>query len=262
MDNSIPDLLIKSFFQELLKILERSDNGITEVWCKPSEINCLKEFNKNELNNFLLSFDFIQNERWNHIAIDKIQFIIEALRFLELDVKKLSELLDYSGFEALIQKILEMNNFRAIKNFRFTDKSNYKIKTSQKRYEIDVIGIYRNYVIVADAKQWRRKDSFSSINKAANLQYRRIIALKKNPEAFAKIIEDLFGINKKIREYLPFTLIPIMVTLEDNYIRINENQVPLVCISKFNAFLYEFQNYLDYYNTIKINKVTIQKQLF
>jgi len=93
------------------------------------------------------------------------------------------------------------------------------------------------------------------------LQLQRVIALKKNPEIFSKLIHKLLGINPRIRTYLPLKLIPIIVSIEENSIRINENQVPLVSITNFNTFLQEFQNYLHYYKVIEIKKVNIQKQL-
>ena len=84
-----------------------------------------------------------------------------------------------------------IKNEASTKNFRFSDNSSLKYETSQKRYEIDVIGIYQNYILIIDAKQWKRKDSYGAMNKAANLQYQRVIALKKNPETFADAGEYL-----------------------------------------------------------------------
>ena len=255
---------IKRFFSDIYKILGDTDKAVSEIWYEISEIKILKRLDKYELSEFLDNFEFIEKKRGNYIdyiSIDKIKFVAEAIKYLEIDIKELSELLDFNGFEALIQEILLRNDYRAIKNFRFTDKSDFKSKTSQRRYEIDVIGVYQNSFLIIDAKQWRRKDSFSTINKAANLQLQRVIALKKNPEIFSKLIHKLLGINPRIRTYLPLKLIPIIVSIEENSIRINENQVPLVSITNFNTFLQEFQNYLHYYKVVEIKKVNIQKQL-
>ena len=184
------------------------------------------------------------------------------MKYIEFDLKELSEILDFNAFEQLIQEILLETGYFSIKNFRFSDRSNFKSKTKQGRYEIDVIGIYNNYILIIDAKQWRRKDSFSAINKAADLQYRRVQALKQNPEVFSKLIEELMGVNPRIKKIIPFILVPLMVTIEDNHIKMNDNQVPLVSISSFNAFLQELPLNLQYFKTIKINKLNVQKQLF
>jgi len=100
------------------------------------------------------------------------------------------------------------------------------------------------------------------MNKAANLQQQRVLALEKNPEVFSNLIYQLLGSSPNIRKYLPFRLVPIMVTLEYNGIKINDNQVPLISILEFNSFLQEFQMYLEHFSVIKINKVNVQSKLF
>ena len=173
----------------------------------------------------------------------------------------MSYLLNYDGFEALIQEILSQNGYRTIKNFRFSDKSNLKYETSQKRYEIDVIGIYQSFILIIDAKQWKRKDSYGAMNKAANLQYQRVVALKKNPDTISDLIQKLLGMSCNVRKRLPFTLIPLMVTLETNWIKINDNSVPLVGIYNLNSFLHELQITQKYFKAVKVSKISSQKQL-
>ena len=158
-------------------------------------------------------------------------------------------------------EILSKNSYTSTKNFRFSDKSNFKFKTSQKKYEVDVIGIYHKYILLIDAKQWKRKDSYSSMSKAANLQYHRAVALKKNPEILSKLIQDLLGNNVNWKRRLPFLIIPVIVTLEDNNIKFNENQIPLVSIYELNSFIQELHINLEYFKIIRINKINIQKTL-
>ena len=52
-----------------------------------------------------------------------------------------------------------------------------------------------------------------------------------------------------------------MVTLEDNFNKLNDNQVPLVSIHSLNKFLQELHKYIQYYKFIKIKSVNIQKKL-
>jgi len=85
------------------------------------------------------------------------------------------------------------------------------------------------------------------MNKAANLQYQRVVALKKNPETISDLIQKLLGMRCNVRKRLPFTLIPLMVTLETNWIKINENSVPLVGIYNLNSFLEELKVNLEYF---------------
>lgn len=255
---------LNQFYTEIYYILRETATNITEVWWEISQIAFLNQFSKYELKDFLNNFNFISLQRGNYqnyVVINKILFIIDTVNTLKLDIKSISEILDYDGFEALVQEILSRNNYFTMKNVRFSDKSNFKSKTSQKRYEIDIIGINLKYILIIDAKQWRRKDSFSSISKAADLQLRRAMALKKNPEFFSILLQNLLGIKTKIRKRLPFILIPMMVTLEDNSIKINNNQIPLVSIYELNSFLQELPKNLPYFNTIQINKIFVQKKL-
>ena len=245
--------------------MKETDKEVLDIWYDPLEKDLLKRFNNDQVNEILENFNCIKVEKGNYkeyYSINKISFIIESMKYIEFDLKELSEILDFNAFEQLIQEILLETGYFSIKNFRFSDRSNFKSKTKQGRYEIDVIGIYNNYILIIDAKQWRRKDSFSAINKAADLQYRRVQALKQNPEVFSKLIEELMGVNPRIKKRIPFILVPMMVTIENNYIKMNDNQVPLVSISNFNAFLQELPLNLQYFKTIKINKLNVQTQLF
>ena len=256
--------LLKQFFLEIYNLLKEGDSEVVKLWVEISEIDFLKNFSDLELREFLERFDFISIQKGNYIdyiVVNKISFITVCFEFLELDINQLSYLLNYDGFEALIQEILSQNGYRTIKNFRFSDKSNLKYETSQKRYEIDVIGIYQSFILIIDAKQWKRKDSYGAMNKAANLQYQRVVALKENPETISDLIQKLLGLNCKLRKRLPFTLIPLIVTLETNFIKINDNSVPLVGIYNLNSFLQELKINLQYFKTVKISKIIAQKQL-
>ena len=265
MSNLFSKSSLKQLFLEIYGILKETDSKVTEIWFEIAEIKFFKNFDNSGLLDFIKNFEFLSVEKSNfinYIVINKIAFIIDCFKYLEIDIHKLSSLLDYDGFEALIKAILLENNYRVIKNFRFSDRSNFKSETSQKRYEIDVIGIYQNYILIIDAKQWKKKDSYSSINKAASLQLQRAIALKKNPETFSNLIYTLLERTHKLQSILPFILIPVMVTLEDSSIKISEKSIPLVGIYHFNSFLQELRENLRYFNTLKVKKIFVQKQLF
>ncbi|NHJ25589.1 MAG: hypothetical protein EAX89_13480 [Candidatus Lokiarchaeota archaeon] len=264
MAHSLEFTKIKQFFSEIYDILKDSNPDVIELWHEISEIKYFTHFTKYEIRDFLNLFDFVSIQKGNYIeyiVINKILFITECFKYLSYDIKNLAEILDYWGFESLVEEILIKNNYKTIKNFRFSDKSNFKLETSQKRYEIDVVGIYQNYILLIDAKQWRRKDSYHAISKAANLQFRRTFALKNNPETFSNLIQQLLTLKVNIKKRLPFILIPIMVTLELNWIRINENSIPLVSIQNLNAFLQELTSNLKFFKTVSINRVFLQKHL-
>jgi len=117
VSNSCSKSSIKSFFKEVYKILSETDTNVREIWCETSKFPILSNFNKIELREFLNNFEFISIKKGNYIdyiTIDKIVFIIESINFLRFDIKNLSELIDYSGFEYLILKILSKNNYFSI----------------------------------------------------------------------------------------------------------------------------------------------------
>ncbi|MHA1931527.1 MAG: NERD domain-containing protein [Promethearchaeota archaeon] len=253
---------LKDFFNELYNILQESDIRITEIWCEIPEITFLRNFSRSELLDFLGKFEFVSVKKGNYIyyvVINKVLFIIDCIKFLQFDIKDLSEILDYNGFERLIKEILSRNNYRSITNFRFSDKSKSRSENSQKRFEIDVIGIYSKYILIIDAKQWKRKDSYGLLNKAANKQYQRMVALKQNPEVFVKLLVEILGEELYHKKHLPFVLIALMATLEDNSNKLNDNQVPLVSIYELNAFLNELPNNLHYFKTIQVESVLLHK---
>ncbi|MHA1471685.1 MAG: hypothetical protein ACTSQW_01150, partial [Promethearchaeota archaeon] len=103
--------------------------------------------------------------------------------------------------------------------------------------------------------------SFSAMNKAANLQFQRVKALKNNPEILSNLIQEILGLNYNYKKRLPFILIPIMVTIESNGIKINDDSVPLVAIVNLNSFLQELTENLPYFKTVSVEKISIQKQL-
>jgi len=255
---------VKHFFSEIYKILKETDTKVTKIWVGFSEVNFFKGNDESEIRGYLCNFESICIQKGNYknyIVIDKIIFIVESIQILEEDIGKLSILVDFNGFEALVEEILKRNNYKTIKNYRFSDRSNYKSKTSQKRYEIDVVGISKHHILLVDAKQWVNKDSYSAMNKAANHQYQRALALQLNPEGFSSMVQNILGISESIERRLPFVLVPVMVSLEHNHIKFNENNVPLVSIYQFNSFLQELTTNMSYFKTIKINKLFIQKQL-
>jgi hypothetical protein len=257
-------ITLNQFYKEIYYILKNTDPEVTEVWSEISQTTCFNKWTLSEIRDFLTNFDFITLQKGNYqyyIVINKILFIVDTIHALTLDIRTLSEIINYNAFEGLVSEILCKNNYNTIKNFRFSDKSNFKSTTAQKKYEIDIIGIYSRYVLLIDAKQWKKKDSFSAMNKAADLQYRRALALKNNPEVFSKIVQDLIGAKIEIKKRLPLLLIPMMVTLEDNSYKINSNQIPLVSIYELNSFLNELNKNLFYFRIVKINKLYLQKTL-
>ena len=252
MSKTITIEVIKSLFTELFTILKRSDPKVRQMWIEPSEVENFRGLNQYQIKEFLEIINSVSFEKGNYInyiVIDKIQFIVEAIKLLEYDIGQLAMVINYEGFEALVAEILKLNNYKTLNNFRFTDKSSFESPNSQKRYEIDIIGIQNKYILLVDAKQWKRKDSFSAMSKAGNLQVQRAKALRHNIKLLIKLLNE-FGIKQKFEKII---IIPFMVSLENNFIKLNENNVPIVSIYQLNSFLQELPLIISHFNIIEID---------
>ena len=75
------------------------------------------------------------------------------------------------------------------------------------------------------------------------------------------IISDLVKYPNKLKKKLPLKLIPIIITLEESSFKTSCDQIPLVSIYKIKSFLNELKDNLQFFNYIKINKISIQKHL-
>ncbi|MFX1499301.1 MAG: NERD domain-containing protein [Promethearchaeota archaeon] len=264
MNKLDPISWIPHFFLEIYKKLTASEKEAIEIWCETYEINSLKDLDELEIHEVINNFEFISIQKGRYTqfySINKILFIIEAIQILGFDIKKLSSLINYSGFEQLIEEIVMRNGYITIKNFRFSDKSYYRKKMQQTKYEIDVIGWKENYILLIDSKQWKKRNIYNALNKAANLQNQRVFILKKNPEILSDLIQSLIGKNCYLKIKLPLIMIPVIVTFEENWMLLNENLVPLVSIYKLNSFLQELKLNLSNFKVFKLNKLSIQKQI-
>lgn len=254
-------LNLRELFLEIFAILKKSEPELNEVWYKLSEFEFFANLKENEYHFLIDQLPFVKLERWNHLAIDKISFILEAMEYVRKDIQDLSKLLDFKGFESLIEEILKRNGFFTTRNYYFSDKSYYRKDTNQNRYEIDVIGFKKHLMLCIDAKQWNRKDSFSSMNKAANLQLQRAIALEKNLESFSNLLQSLVGLSSCGRIKPPISIVPFIVSLEENSSRFNNQDVPLVSIYKLNSFLQELSFNMPNIRVVKVKKLYFQKQI-
>ncbi|MFX0060128.1 MAG: hypothetical protein ACFE8J_17665, partial [Candidatus Heimdallarchaeota archaeon] len=90
---------LTQFFSEIYSHLRKKDENVVEIWLEIPEINTLKAFDNYELIDFLNHFESISITKGNYInylVIDKILFITESFNFLNLDIQKLSDLLDFN----------------------------------------------------------------------------------------------------------------------------------------------------------------------
>ncbi len=159
-----------------------------------------------------------------YIIMEDREKIIFNLLKLGFDLEDILRYFDWRDLENICGAFLTINGFYTIRNFRF--------KTCSKRYEIDVIGIKNEKVLLIDCKKWRKMSS-SMLKTAVEKQLERVKALSK--------VFDTLKLRVNSDRVI---LIPAIVTMLPGGIFFH-NSVPIIPISKFNSFLSNIENVLD-----------------
>lgn len=171
------------------------------------------------------------NVKNGYIIMEDREKIIFNLLKLGFDLEDILRYFDWRDLESICGAFLTISGFYTIRNFRF--------KTCGKRYEIDVIGIKNEKVLLIDCKKWR-KMSGSMLKTAVEKQLERALALSK-----------IFDTLKLRIDSDRVVLIPAIVTMLPGSIFFH-NSVPVIPISKFNSFLSNIENMLDNLTLIEV----------
>jgi Holliday junction resolvase-like predicted endonuclease len=147
---------------------------------------------------------------------------------VSIDIENLTSQIKWNDFESFVSLILEQNNFKTKKNFRFKTK---------RKYEIDIVAIKNNLVLCIDCKQWKggRYKKYS-ILKAINEHENRVFE-------FIKFLEDNEAAKSELKISNNSKFQPIIVTLLDEGL-IKENNTFIIPMWKLNSFLLEIEKYL------------------
>ncbi len=142
------------------------------------------------------------------------------------DIERVCRALGWREFEDLTALALEQNGYGVKKHFRF--------KGSNRRYEIDVVGLKEPLILSVECKHWRRSGRAATVN-AIRMQVERTKSLAQ----YVKPIDRL-----GVAEWREVKLLPLVLTLSDTVLKIF-NGVPVVPIFNLNSFLNEMQAYPD-----------------
>lgn len=144
---------------------------------------------------------------------DKILITLIAIR-RGCEIQECSRLLSWQDFESLTSQILG--------HFEYDTKVN--IVLTKPRCQLDVIAIKKDFLISIDCKHWKNY-SMSAIMPYVDKQIIRTKNYLRN--------------NKKIKKALP-----MLLTLYDSNFRFI-NGIPIVPISFFKSFIFEFESFND-----------------
>ncbi len=128
----------------------------------------------------------------------------------QLDVESLCSELDWKQFEALTR--------HAFESFGYTVASNYRLK--RPRIEVDLLALRHGRGFAVDCKHWKRTAGRGNMLGVAQKQIERAKRLMLQDE-----LEEV---------------VPLIVTWREETVRILENGVPIVPISKLADFILNF----------------------
>jgi hypothetical protein len=138
----------------------------------------------------------------------------------EIDPEDLGSQIDWKQFESLTKFAFESLGYKVTSNYR----------SKKPRIEIDILALRNRSGFSVDCKHWRRTVGSSVMESISDKQIvRSKIALKK----------------EKLEQ-----LVPLIVTLHDEGLKILHNGVPIVPISKLSNFALDWE--ADSSNILKI----------
>lgn len=155
---------------------------------------------------------------------NKIQLVLSAIK-KGISPRLLSRHLSWKEFEEEVSRILEAHNYDVYTNVFVKGK---------KRWQIDVVGITNNKIVMIDCKHWN-KMSNSQILKASSLHYERTLDVIKN----TKLIE--LSLKSRFREGV---VVPVIVSLASSK-RGLMNNVFIVPIQYFESFLRDVDSLIE-----------------
>ena len=173
---------------------------------------------------------YLENEIGSKPREDPVS-VVFALIKLGVPPEKAIALLDWRKFEELCVRGFQMAGMQAVPRIRFFLRG--------KRYEIDVLGICGNLIVIADCKMWSRGryPKVYKIIEAADAQLNRV-------KAFVHAIQlNEVSILEKVEG--SSTVVPLLITWLDVGQRISKKGVAIVPIYMLPRFLGEIPHLLD-----------------
>jgi hypothetical protein len=161
------------------------------------------------------------------IVVERGQKFLLAIKAIEggIDAEKICRAAGWREFEDIGALFLVGEDYKAEKHFRFN--------LDTKRYEIDILGLKKPWMLVVECKRWR---SCKSITRVADVLVSKTLALL----SLIPKLKTRIGLD----DWDEVIILPVILTLLKNPLKIECN-VPVVPIGQFRSFLSDFQSYTD-----------------
>ncbi|MBC7130868.1 restriction endonuclease [Candidatus Bathyarchaeota archaeon] len=158
---------------------------------------------------------------------DRLKLAVLAIR-LGSDIERVCCTLDWKEFEKVAVLAFESNGYDIIKNLRF--------KEAEHRWEIDVVGFRKPFIVCVDCKHWLRGVYPSALKQIVEKQVRRVEALA---HAIASLSEKL-----PLKGWCFAKLVPVILSLVPSRFKIYEG-VPVVPVFQLQDFLLQLPSNAD-----------------
>jgi Holliday junction resolvase-like predicted endonuclease len=166
----------------------------------------------------------------------RLNFAVYALRE-GADLERVCRALGWKEFEDLTALVLDKNEYRVVKHFRF--------KGVGRRYEIDVLGLKEPIILCVECKRWRQSWRRAATVEVVKKQAERTKALAKClPEPKDRL---------RVAKWKEINIMSLVVVLSDTPIKMFDG-FPVIPIFNFNSFLNEMQAYMDELTLLKVTQ--------
>jgi hypothetical protein len=169
----------------------------------------------------------IINGRIEADSYTRLKIAVRALT-LGADLQRVSELLSWQEFEEVATIALERNGFLVSKNVRF--------KHAGRRWEIDVIGCRKPWVLCMDCKRWQHGMQPSALKKAVEAQTERTQAFA---ESLPSVKHEIECTKWDRAQFIP-AILSLLYGNQKFY-----NKVPVIPILKLQDFIIHFPAYTE-----------------
>ncbi|MFH0749211.1 MAG: restriction endonuclease [Candidatus Bathyarchaeota archaeon] len=229
----------------LVSILRNSTNSVIETNVLSEETRIPLSIIKKNICG-LIKEELVSTIERGKIKISEKQRLNLAIFALQkgADLERVCQALGWKEFEDFVAFVLEQNNFKTIKHYRF--------KGVKRRYEIDVIGLKKPLLLSVECKHWKRSWRRAATISAIQTQIERTISLSQ----FLPEPRDRLG----IAIWSEVEIIPLLLTLSNTPIKIFEG-VPVIPIRFLNNFLNEMLKYMENFMIITKRKEPKQEIL-
>jgi len=155
----------------------------------------------------------------------RLKIAVRALT-LGADLQRVSELLSWQEFEDVTTIALEQNGYNVSKNTRF--------KHAGRRWEMDVIGCRKPWVICIDCKRWQHGLSPSALKKVTEAQIERT-------QSFAESLPNI-KLEIECAKWHRAQFVPAILALTPGTFKFYD-MVPIIPILQLQDFIGQFPAY-------------------